>query len=159
MKIKNLKNLLSHGDLPSRECVLGIIEDSLRSLDSYQVLKNVLKWDGKVLRIGNFQWDLVQKRRVSVVGAGKACNAMAKAIDEILGDRISEGLVIVKQVDPGDGLKRIDLAVGGHPLPNQHGLLASKRILGLVEQATPEDLFIGLISGGSSALMSCPSRE
>ena len=100
MKIKNAKHLLSHGDLPSRECVLGIIEDSLRSLDSYQVLKNVLEWDGKVLRIGDFQWDIPPQRRIFVVGAGKACNATARAIDEILGDRVSEGLVIVKQVDP-----------------------------------------------------------
>jgi glycerate 2-kinase len=156
MKIRNLNTLLSHGDLASRECLLSIVEDSLQSLDSFQILKKVFKWDGKVLRIGDFRRNISTNKRIFVVGAGKACNAMAKAIDEILGERITEGLVIVKQVDPEDDLKRIELIAGGHPLPNEAGLSASNRMLKMVERATPEDLFIGLISGGSSALMSCP---
>jgi glycerate-2-kinase len=53
-------------------------------------------------------------------------------------------------------LQRIELVAGGHPIPNEAGLTASRRILQLVSQGRPDDLFIGLISGGSSALMSCP---
>jgi glycerate-2-kinase len=81
---------------------------------------------------------------------------MACAVEEVLGNRIAQGLVIVKQREPGDRLQRTELVVGGHPIPNEAGLLASRRILGIVDQATPDDLFIGLISGGSSALMNCP---
>ena len=46
--------------------------------------------------------------------------------------------------------------MGGHPLPNRTGYEASLKILELADQAGPEDLFIAVISGGSSALMSCP---
>lgn len=112
--------------------------------------------DGDILRIGDCKWDLRLKNRIFVVGAGKACNGMAKAVEEVLEDRITEGLVIVKQINADDRFKRIELVVGGHPLPNTEGLAASQRILRMVDQSAPEDLFIGLISGGSSALMSCP---
>jgi glycerate 2-kinase len=91
-----------------------------------------------------------------VVGAGKACNAMARAVEETLGDRISGGLVIVKHLEEPDGLHRIELTEGGHPIPDEKGYRATQRILKMVEGAGPGDLFIGLISGGSSALMNCP---
>lgn len=156
MKIKNQEQLKSFGDIDSRKVVLKIIETSLQSLDSYEMIRSLLKFDGRILRIGDNEWNLNQKRHLFVIGAGKACNAMARAIEEVLGDRINKGLVIVKQIEPDDKLYRIKLVLGGHPLPDQQSLSASRQILALVEQATPQDLFIGIISGGSSALMSCP---
>jgi glycerate 2-kinase len=156
MKIKNRERLASVGDVPSRKVVLDVIEASLQSLDVYPVIRRLLVLDGDVLRIGTYHWDLGRKRRLFVIGAGKAANAMARAIEETLGEHITQGLVIVKRCEPEDALRRIELVAGGHPLPNEAGLAASQRILQIVEQANPEDLFIGLISGGSSALMSCP---
>lgn len=148
--------LLSSGDRGARKVVLDMAEMSLLALDSYHVIRNLLKLEGKILHIGNYQWDISTKRRVYVVGAGKACNAMAMAVDEVLGPLITKGIVIVKKLEEGDRLQHIELIAGGHPLPNQSGWRASQDILQLVDGATPEDLFIGLISGGSSALMSCP---
>jgi len=156
IKIKNRERLLSTGDITTRKVVLEIIEKSLQALDSYHVIYDLLSLDGNILRVGNFQWNLGSKRRLFVIGAGKACSSMAKAVEEKLGTFISKGLVIVKQLEIGDDLQRIELVAGGHPLPNEDGLQASKRILDIVEQTTPDDLLICLISGGSSALMNCP---
>jgi glycerate 2-kinase len=156
MKIKHRERLLSIGDIGARKIALDIIEESLQALDVSHIIGDLLRLDGNILWVGNHQWDLGLKHRLFVIGAGKACNSMARAVEEKLGDRISEGLVIVKQIEPGGELQRIELVVGGHPLPNNESLLASKRILNIVEQATPDDLFISVISGGSSALMACP---
>ena len=156
MKIKNYDRLISGGDVESRRVVLGILEASLQSLDSYRLIRKLLQLEGPVLRIGGYHWDLRKRRRVLVVGAGKACNAMARAVEDTLGDRISGGLVIVKHLEGSDGLRNIELMEGGHPIPNEEGFRATLRILKLVEEAGPGDLFIGLISGGSSALMNCP---
>jgi glycerate 2-kinase len=156
MKIKNMAQLNSSGDVDARRIMLDIVERSLQELDSYHVISNLLKLKGSILHIGGRQWDLSRKRRVFVVGAGKACNAMARAVDEILGHYITEGVVIVKKLEDNDKLQHIELVTGGHPLPNQDGLKASQRILQLVDKATSDDFFIGLISGGSSALMTCP---
>ena len=64
--------------------------------------------------------------------------------------------MIVKIPEERDKFRHLRLRVGGHPLPNQGGYEASLEILELVDQAQPEDLFIGLMSGGCSSLMSCP---
>ena len=155
-KIKNLEELLSHGNVESRRIVLGITEKTLRRLDAKERIKSIMSLDGNILHIGTKQWDLSKKHHVYLLGAGKACNHMAIAIDEILGDKLTEGVAIVKIHEKTDVFKHTKVFVGGHPLPNEEGYKACKYILNIVDHAEPDDLFIVVISGGSSALMSCP---
>lgn len=154
--IKNSEELLSVGNRESRKVVLEILDETLERLNSYNLLKKMVTLEGDVLHIGNRQWNLNEKNNVYLIGAGKAANAMAKAFDEILGDRLTDGIVIVKILEPEDHYNHIRVFTGGHPLPNQGGFLASLKILDLVEKATKDDLFIGVMSGGCSSLMSCP---
>ena len=155
MRIRNRERLVSQGDTSARKAVVEVLEDALDALDVSRVVRALLAVERDMLRVGSRRWDLRSRRRLFVIGAGKAGNVMAKALEEVLGDRITQGLVIVKRLEPGDTLQHIELVEGGHPLPNASGHAASRRILHLVEGATRDDLFIGLISGGSSALMSC----
>ena len=155
-KIKNRDRLLSHGDIESKKIVLDIAEETLRRLDAYERIKSIMHMEGDVLCIGSRRWDLSKKRNVYLLGAGKACNHMAMAVDEVLGDHLTRGIAIVKISEPTDVFRKTDVYVGGHPLPNEEGLRACKEILKLVDASGPEDLFIVVISGGSSALMSCP---
>jgi hydroxypyruvate reductase len=93
-------------------------------------------------------------RRILVVGAGKASGAMAQALEEALGDRISDGLVVVK-----DGYtaptRKIKLVEAGHPIPDERGRRAANEILAVARSAAGDDLVIALISGGGSALTPC----
>lgn len=155
-KIRNYADLTSHGDKESRKIVLDITEKTLQRLDAYKRIKSITYMDGDILHIGTKSWDLSKKKNIYLVGAGKACNHMAMAIDEILGDRLTKGIAIVKISEDTDVFNKTEVYVGGHPLPNETGYLASKKILELVAQSGPDDLFIAVISGGSSALMSCP---
>ena len=155
-KIKNYDALLSHGDAESRKIVLDITNRTLQRLDSYHRIKSIMHLDGDILHIGNKSWDLSKKRHVYLLGAGKACNHMAMAVDEILGDKLTRGIAIVKIAEETDRFQNTEVYVGGHPLPNQAGYEACLKILDLVDHAGPDDLFIVVISGGSSALMSCP---
>jgi glycerate 2-kinase len=155
-KIRNFEALVSHGESDSRRVVLEIADRTLRRLDAYDRIRSITSLQGDSLRIGTRTWNLSQKRHVYLVGAGKACNAMAAAVDEILGHRLTRGIVIVKVVEERDVFRNTDLHVGGHPLPNQTGYEATLKILELADRASPDDLFIAVISGGSSALMSCP---
>ncbi|MEI6101433.1 MAG: DUF4147 domain-containing protein [Eubacteriales bacterium] len=155
-KIKNREQLLSHGDSESRKIVLDITEATLQYLDAYERIKSIASYDGSTLKIGTRSWDLSKKRNVYLIGAGKACNAMAMAIDEILGERLTRGIAIVKIDEDTDVFKKTEVYVGGHPLPNRAGYNACKKIIKMVDSSGAQDLFIVLISGGSSALMSCP---
>jgi len=94
--------------------------------------------------------------RVLVLGCGKASGVMARAAEEVLGDRIAEGFVVVK-----DGytvpLRRVTLAEAGHPVPDERGLVASARLLELARNAHEDDLVLFLVSGGGSALTPAPA--
>lgn len=155
-KIKNRDALLSGGDREGRRIVLDIAGETLRRLDARERIRSIARMEGDVLCAGNCRWDLSGKRHVYLLGAGKACNHMAMALDEILGDHLTRGIVIVKSSEPTDVFRRTEVHVGGHPLPNEAGLAACRKMLDLVDSAGPEDLFLVVISGGSSALMSCP---
>src|SRR5436853_568090 len=95
-------------------------------------------------------------RRVVVLGCGKASGAMARAAEDVLGDRIGVGFVVVK-----DGytapLRRVRLAEAGHPVPDVRGLAASARLLELAAWAREDDLVLFLVSGGGSALGAAPA--
>lgn len=155
-KIKNKAQLLSHGDVESRRIVLDITERTLQRLDAYERIKSISHMDGDILHIGTRSWDLSKKKNVYLLGAGKACNAMAMAMDEILGDRLTRGIAIVKIAEDTDVFNKTEVYTGGHPLPNEAGYNACKKIIKLIDSSGLEDLFIVVISGGSSALMSCP---
>ena len=155
-KIKNRDLLLSHGDSASRKIVLDIAEATLQKLDARTRIHSIAHMEGDLLCIGQRRWDLSKKRHVYLVGAGKACNHMAMAVEEILGERLTDGIAIVKLSEPTDAFRKTRIFVGGHPLPNEEGYRACQEILKLVDGACADDLFIAVISGGSSALMSCP---
>ncbi len=155
-KVRNYDDLVSVGCSDSRRIVLDIAEKTLERLDSYNRIKSIMRMDGDTLVIGTKRWDLTKKKNVYLLGAGKAVNQMAMAVDEILGDHLTRGMIIVKVPEETDVFRNTEVYVGGHPLPNEEGYRACLKILDLVDSAGPEDLFICVISGGSSALMSCP---
>jgi glycerate 2-kinase len=155
-KIRNRDQILSHGDVESRRIVLDITEKTLQKLDARGRIKSIMRLDGDMLHIGVKSWDLSKKRNVYLLGAGKACNHMAMAVDEILGNRLTRGIAIVKIAEETDVFNKTEVYVGGHPLPNKEGYRACLKMLELVDNAGTDDLFIVVISGGSSALMSCP---
>lgn len=155
-KIKNYDKLIDHGDVESRKVVLEITDKTLQRLDAYYRIKSIMKLNGDILHIGSKSWNLSKKKHIYLLGAGKACNHMAMAVDEVLGDKLTKGIAIVKVAEETDHFQNTDVYVGGHPLPNQAGYKACLKILDLVDHAGPDDLFIVVISGGSSALMSCP---
>ncbi len=155
-KIRNVSTLLASGDVESRRIVLAIADKTLDRLDAYKRIRSIMSVEGNVLHVGTQSWDLSKKRNIYLFGAGKACNHMAMAVDHVLGERLTRGIAIVKISEETDHFNRTEVYVGGHPLPNEEGYRASKKIIEIVDQASADDLFIAVMSGGSSALMSCP---
>lgn len=156
--IKNTQELQKTGDQEVRVPLLRMANTVLGVLNSERLIPALVRLEGDTLHVGDTAWELGAYERIFVVGAGKAANHMARAVDRLLGARITRGLVIVKQLEEEDRLEHIELALGGHPYPNESGWKATRRILSLVEGCTPKDLVIALISGGSSALMNCPAK-
>jgi hydroxypyruvate reductase len=102
------------------------------------------------------------KGRTVVIGAGKAGGSMAAAVDALWpkGAALS-GLVVTRydsvppayRASPG----RIEMVEAAHPVPDEAGRRAAKRITELVQGLTQDDLVLCLISGGASALLAMPA--
>ena len=129
---------------------------ALAAGDVAPLLRRHLRLDGAHVSAGTAVVDLDRVRRVLVLGAGKAGASMARAVEEILGPRVTGGFVVVK-----DGYRspttRVEVAEAGHPVPDGRGLAASARLLALAESATADDLVLFLVSGGGSALTPAPA--
>jgi hydroxypyruvate reductase len=94
--------------------------------------------------------------RVIVIGAGKAAAQMAAAVEAQWGDAV-EGLVVTRYGHAeGVSLRKIGVVEASHPVPDQAGLDATRRIMDLLSGLTPNDLVLSLISGGGSALLCQP---
>ena len=92
--------------------------------------------------------------RTVVVGAGKASAQMAAAFER-LWDGPLTGLVVTRYgyaVPAG----QIEIVEASHPVPDEAGFLAARRIMGKVHGLGPDDLVVALISGGGSALLPSP---
>src|SRR6516165_776350 len=91
------------------------------------------------------------KGRTIVVGAGKASAAMARAVENAWPGPLS-GLVVTRY---GHAVpcERIEIVEAAHPVPDEKGHGAARRMLDMVKGLGPDDLVLALISGGGSALL------
>ena len=138
-----------------RRAAAQILACALGAVDAYGATLRAVKLDHDALVVDGRPFPLVPGGRVIVVGAGKACGPMAQAVEDILGDRVTAGLVVVK-TGYTVPLKRIALVETGHPLPDAAGERAAAEILSLVSGLSRQDLVLCLISGGGSALLPLP---
>jgi glycerate-2-kinase len=135
-----------------------IFKHAIRALDPEQLIKNKVRAHGSTLLVDQKEYNLKDYEHIYVVGGGKACAPMAKAMEEILGDRLDNGIIIVKY-DHGLPLKKIKIIEAAHPLPDLSGQKGTSEILSLLSNAGKKDLIICLISGGGSALLVQPHKE
>jgi hydroxypyruvate reductase len=128
-----------------REAARAILDAAIAAGDARRLTGEAL---GRLLAPGD-------RRRVLVVGAGKASAEMARAVEDACGERVAGGLVVVKERrDPG--LRRVGVVEAGHPIPDERGRAAAADILRLAQEARRDDLVACVISGGGSALMPLP---
>ena len=96
------------------------------------------------------------KGRTLVVGAGKAAASMALAVEQHWpADAPLDGTVITRYAH-GLLTNRITVVEAGHPVPDEAGAAAAKRILDSARRLSRDDLLLALVSGGGSSLLSLP---
>ncbi len=133
-----------------------IFEAGLRAADPIVAVTEHLKRDGDKLHIQDRVYELNEFENIYVIGMGKAAASMAHAIEVILGDELTGGIVNVKY-GHAFALKKIKINEAAHPVPDEAGLSGSKEIIELLKNTGDKDLVICLISGGGSALLPFPA--
>ncbi|NIR86515.1 glycerate kinase [Candidatus Bathyarchaeota archaeon] len=155
MLIKNKDELLSHGNVKGRRIALDILEYALEAVDSYKAVKRIVHIDEGKLIIDHLKFDLSKVEDIYVVGAGKATMPIGMALEDVLGEKIKDGLIIVKRGQKRK-LKRIRVIEAGHPIPDEAGLEGAKEMIKIAKNASEGDLVFSAITGGSSALAPLP---
>jgi hydroxypyruvate reductase len=97
--------------------------------------------------------------RILLLAVGKAAVPMARAAAAVLGDALSEGVVLAPAGPLGQLPDRLRLHQGGHPLPDRRGMEGARDIAQLARQAGPLDRILLLLSGGGSSLLTLPHPD
>ena len=99
----------------------------------------------------------IEYKRIFVVGGGKAGRRTGSELVNILGDRITAGVLNVYQDQAREPISgNIKLFAANHPTPNEAGVEGARRMVDLLKGADSKTLVIALISGGGSSLMALP---
>ena len=147
-------------DLPRgrfKEVLGDLLEAGLQAADPTLAIKRTVKVRRESLWVGTRRYDLRKYGRIVAVGAGKASVRMGLALENVLGNRLKGGLIVVKD-GHGCKTKTLEIHEAGHPIPDPRGRRAAKAVLGQVQRLTPQDLVFVLISGGASSLLPVPAE-
>ncbi|MDR1028880.1 MAG: DUF4147 domain-containing protein [Clostridiales Family XIII bacterium] len=167
-RIQNADRLTSHGNRKGREDLIEILEAGLGAADPYNNVRSMLELKGDILKVGNPLFeadgdpqsgvesiDLRNYDRIFAVGAGKGVQRVAKAIEDVLGDKLTGGAVISKHGDL-PVLTKITNTYGGHPTPDRGCVDGAKKIMDLSRDITERDLVFTIIMNGGSSLLTLP---
>jgi glycerate-2-kinase len=170
-RIQNPEALLSTGNRTGRKAILQILEAGLQASDPYHNARKLIRLEGGKLVVGKKEfepagsprsgdevYDLSRIRKIIVVGAGKGIQNVARAIEEVLGDRLTGGHVIDKKGHPII-LKKIGVTLGGHPAPDEDCIRGCQKILEFAKDLTEQDLVFTCVANGVSSLLTLPAPE
>jgi glycerate 2-kinase len=139
-------------DAQAREIFLR----ALKAVDARAATQGAVSLNNSLLRVGDTAIDLTG-RPVYLIAIGKAAGSMTTGLVDVLGDRISKGIVC----GPADEKLNPDWPVfaGGHPFPTDGSIAAARATLDLLADAERNVLIVFLISGGGSAMFEMPLDE
>jgi glycerate 2-kinase len=152
-----------------------IFSQALKSVDAGDAVRRAVRLEDSDLKIVDTTFNLKDRSAgIYSVAIGKAAWPAASALTEILGERLTAGVITA----PSTGNLRTDATAnqqtlphtssydrwktfkGGHPLPNRQSLDAARAVFDLLRRADDERaLVIFLISGGGSAMIEWPRDE
>src|SRR5918995_1502703 len=130
-----------------------ILSASLAAADPEEAVRRCLRLEGNAVVAGDRRFEA---ERVFVLAAGKAAGAMARAAEELFGERLAGGLIVTKHGSVASS-GNLDVLFAAHPEPDEKGVEAARRAEELARSLEEGDLLLALISGGASALLADPA--
>jgi hydroxypyruvate reductase len=139
-----------------RALVTRVMQSALAAVEPGEAVRRALRRDGDTLTVGDRSYALGAYDRVIVVGAGKASAPMAAAVEHVIGERVADGLVVVKHGHTHP-TRTVKLREASHPIPDESCVNGTAELVGLLGTTGPRDLVVVVLSGGGSALMLLPA--
>jgi hydroxypyruvate reductase len=151
--ITNRESLVS---TPAHDIALACVEAGIEAAHPKAVLAETVSYEDEHLTVDEQTYDLREYDEVIVLGGGNIAGQVAVALEEVLGNRISNGVVVTD--DPTD-TTHVQVLEGDHPLPSTRGTDGAERVLECAEAADESTLLLAVIGGGGSALLPAPTGD
>ncbi len=135
----------------------SILSEAISAVDPSACIYRAVNKDGRDIVINNRSYDLSRYDHIYAIAFGKAAISMSKAIEDILGDSLTDGIAVTKH-GFGGSLLKMKVYESGHPMPDDHSVAAGKTVHSFLERTGERDLIFFLISGGGSALITLPRK-
>ena len=140
-----------------RRDALAIFAAALGAANANHALGKHLRCSDGFLRAGDLNISLASFDRIFLISAGKAAVEMANAVQDLLRDRLTAGIVVTKHGHTRTKLRNLRELESGHPVPDVAGVLAAREVTTLVTALNERDLLLVAVSGGASALLPAPT--
>src|SRR5712692_5933315 len=139
-----------------REDSRHIFAAGVAAVDPVAAVRRAVVRQGDTLYVDGVSYDLQRYAHVYVVGAGKAGATMAQGLEEVLGERLTGGVVTVKygHLTP---VARVTIQEAAHPVPDEAGVRGAEALIRLAQRAGAADLVFCLLSVGGAALLNTTS--
>ncbi len=138
-----------------RSDAAGIFAAAVKSVDAANAVRRHVHANGGAIEVANRSYALADFQRIFIVGAGKAAAPMARALEMLLGERLTGGIVVAPY-GQAQLLQKVRVIEAAHPIPDLAGLEGARLIAGVARQASAHELIFVLMSGGGSALLPYP---
>lgn len=142
--------------MEAKQIAREIFKDALEASLPKNFISKYVRYEKGVLYIQEDSYDLNKYKNIYLFGSGKAAFTMAEEIEKLLKERLHKGLIVAPKTEAT--LRFTQVEEGSHPLPSQKSLDAATKLLEMMQEMQEEDLFIYLLSGGSSALIELPMQ-
>ncbi len=140
-----------------REHAMLIMDAAIEAVNPGRCMFEHVSVEGDTLEVEGKSYDLSSYGGVFVISFGKAAAAMAAAAEKLLGDRITDGIV-VSNSEPQTQFAGMRFMLSSHPVPDEKSAEAAREIMNLLEKTGENDLVIFLISGGGSSMLAMPRK-
>ncbi len=147
---------------PAHELALSCIRAGIEAATPRRAVDRTVSLDGSelVVRPGEHspgrRYDLDAFDDIIVLGGGNAAAHLAGALEDVLGDRLTDGVVVT---DDPVSTTRVDVEPGDHPVPSQRGVESTRSVLDTAARAGENDLVLAAFTGGGSALLPAPAGD
>lgn len=148
-----IKNFSALATTPLRRDALDILEAGYNAIETGRVIREQITLEGDDICIRDRSICLTDYKRIFFVGIGKCAVDAAQAFEALLGDRITDGIVL----DVKSGVfQKLRSYVGTHPFPSEGNVTVTEEIAAMLKGANHHDLIFTVVSGGGSSLLCLP---
>ena len=115
-----------------RNIAKELFNEALEAANPKRCVLEHVSLSGSTLTVDSKEYDIESYDSIYLVAFGRAASLMASSVEELLGGRITEGIVISNS-RPEHTFENLNFYLSSHPMPDDKSLQAAIRISSILD--------------------------